>query len=289
VPRHVASKYAAQFVAMLESNESIEGKWPHMAHAVPSQVCNLILKIFPDLDTEPAEKGQQGIRRATDVHPVLDLLERIPDELIRLSADDAALFWANTSALRNSWEDRNRSTNQIFARPLSGAEHTSLFEIKRLLAKCPDEAPAVQTTGLEFLPDDGFREGLRTDMSSANSALMSHEYKAATVLAGSVVEALLLWALVAEGEQNVRAKIGKSAPMKGLNEWLLGQMIPAAHACRIISDDTRKQAELAQNFRNLIHPGRQARLQEICDRGTAHGALAAVERVAGDLAKKFPP
>jgi len=37
-------------------------------------------------------------------------------------------------------------------------------------------------------------------------------------------------------------------------------MIKVAHVCKLISDNTRKQAELAQNCRNLIHPGRQARL-----------------------------
>jgi hypothetical protein len=61
-----------------------------------------------------------------------------------------------------------------------------------------------------------------------------------------------------------------------------------AHACDLITDDSKAQATLAQNFRNLIHPGRQARLGEKCDRGTAYAALAAVERVAADLAKKFP-
>jgi hypothetical protein len=258
-----------------------------MPHAVPSQVCNLIVKVFPDVSNEPAEKGQQAHRRATDVGAILDFLGRVPDELIRLSADDDALFWANTYALRNAWEDRNRSNNNLSIRPLSGAEHTPLFEVKRLLAKCPDEAPAVQTTGLEFLPNDRFREGLRTDISSANSALMNHEYKAALVLGGSVVEALLLWGLEKEGEPKVKAT-AKGAPANALNEWTLGQMIEATHACKLISDNTRKQAELAQNFRNLIHPGRQARLQETCDRGSALGTLAAVEKIAVDLTKKFP-
>jgi hypothetical protein len=261
------------------SNSGPEKGHTAMPHAVPSQVCNLIVKVFPDVSNEPAEKGQQAHRRATDVGAILDFLGRVPDELIRLSADDDALFWANTYALRNAWEDRNRSNNNLSIRPLSGAEHTPLFEVKRLLAKCPDEAPAVQTTGLEFLPNDRFREGLRTDISSANSALMNHEYKAALVLGGSVVEK--------EGEPKVKAT-AKGAPANALNEWTLGQMIEATHACKLISDNTRKQAELAQNFRNLIHPGRQARLQETCDRGSALGTLAAVEKIAVDLTKKFP-
>src|SRR5258708_8756204 len=187
-----------------------------MAHAVPSQVCDLIGEIFPDLATEQAVLGQSGNRRANDVRAVLDLLARIPEELIRLSAKDSALFWANSSALRNGWEDRNPSNNHVFSRPIGRAEHTSLFEIMRLLAKCPDEAPAPDSTGLEFLPDHLFRQGLRTQLSSANSALMNHEYRATAVLGGSVVEALLLGALEQEGESKVRAA-AKGAPKKGLN------------------------------------------------------------------------
>jgi hypothetical protein len=260
-----------------------------MSRIVPSQVCALISRLFPDLDGEKAEKGQHGIRRAADVKAVLDLIERMPGELIRLPAGDEALFWANVSALRTQWEDRVKANghHNVFAKPLTESEHTPPFEIKRLLAKCPDEAPAPQTTGLDFLPDTDFRDGLRTDISSTTSSLLNHEYKASTVLAGSVVEALLLWALEQTGAAAVAAAAPK-APTKPFNAWLLGEMILAAYACQLISDGTRTQAQLAQNFRNLIHPGRQARLGEKCDRGTALGALSAVERVAADLLKKFP-
>ena len=56
--------------------------------------------------------------------------------------------------------------------------------------------PRLQTTTeLVFIPDAGLREGLRLDISTANQALANGEWKAATVLAGSVVEALLLWAV----------------------------------------------------------------------------------------------
>jgi hypothetical protein len=49
---------------------------------------------------------------------------------------------------------------------------------------------------------------------------MNHEYKAATVLAGSIVEALLYWALEQEGEAKIRAS-AVGAPSKPLNKWTL--------------------------------------------------------------------
>ncbi len=260
-----------------------------MAHAVPSEVRQLILRLFPGIQGESLIPGQRPLRVGTTVRAALDLLDRIPDELIQLSPRDFADYFGNVAALRGAWEDRNRSTNQLHDRelvPHSG--HTGLFEIQRLLALCPDQAPDAETSGLTFLRGESdFQRALRTDISSANSALINHEYKEATVIAGSVVEALLLWGLSNYGVTNVRATLS-SMPTASLDEWTLGPMILAAHACQLITDATKKQAELAQNFRNLIHPGRQKRLGEVCDLGTAHAALAAVERVAVDLGRKFP-
>jgi hypothetical protein len=256
-----------------------------VGHIVPSQARDVIRKLFPDLDKEQAKRGEIGFYRAGFVRAVLDLIARIPEELIRLPPEESALFWANVSALRDAWEDRK--ADQVSVIPLPPCAQRSILEIRRYLERCPDEAPAPQTTGLQFVGDIAFRETLRTDISSADSALMNHEYKAATVLAGSVVEALLLWALDAHGVSKVQAT-AKGISSAPLNNWTLGDMIKAAHACNLIANDTKTQAELAQNFRNLIHPGRQARLQDACDRGTALGALAAIERIAADLVKKFP-
>lgn len=64
-------------------------------------------------------------------------------------------------------------------------------------------------------------------------------------------------------------------------------MIGAAYACNIINEQTKKQVEVVQDFRNLIHPGRAVRLKDACSLGTAHAALAAAERVAEDLARKY--
>jgi hypothetical protein len=137
------------------------------------------------------------------------------------------------------------------------------------------------------MKDQELREALSIDIRSANSCLSNHEYKACTVVAGSIIETLLVWALHVQGESNVRAKFGK-APSNALNDWTLGPLIQAAEQCNVISPDTTSQAHLAQNYRNLIHPGRQIRLRDRCDRGTALGALAGVERVVADLRKKFP-
>jgi hypothetical protein len=43
------------------------------------------------------------------------------------------------------------------------------------------------------------------------------------------------------------------------------------------------QCRLAKDYHNLIHPGRAQRLAQVCNRGTALSAVAAVEHVVNGL------
>jgi hypothetical protein len=51
----------------------------------------------------------------------------------------------------------------------------------------------------------------------------------------------------------------------------------------VIKANTVTAANLARDFRNLIHPGKAARTRQSCDRGTARAALAALDHVVRDL------
>jgi hypothetical protein len=68
-----------------------------MAHAVPSQVRQSILRLFPDIEAEPNQQGQRPLRVGTTVRAALELLNRIPDELIRLPANELAEYFGNVS------------------------------------------------------------------------------------------------------------------------------------------------------------------------------------------------
>ena len=169
---------------------------------------------------------------------------------------------------------------------LALSEYSSIRVVYDLLGKCPDSAKAADTTGMEFVDDHDLRTDLRADLTSATSALRNHEYKVATVLAGSVVESLLLWALQGLGEQAIRAAVaskGQPYPKDPIENWGLRDLIAVSATCNLIPSSTKAQAELAQAFRNLIHPGRASRLSAKCTLGTAYAALAAVDMVASEL------
>jgi hypothetical protein len=118
------------------------------------------------------------------------------------------------------------------------------------------------------------------------------EWKASTVLAGAAIEALLHWrlqdpSLGATAVDNAVKGLTetKKLPFSQINLWDLHQFIEVAAHLDLLTPDTCTAARLAKSFRNLIHPGRAARLAQICDRSTALSTVGALEHVIRDLSK----
>lgn len=174
---------------------------------------------------------------------------------------------------------------------IPGFDENPVALIYTALKECPDVSPSPETAGLEFIEEEGFRDNLRVDISSTEIAFSNGEWKGATVLAGSVVEALLLWALQARNPSDIKNTVEALRqsepsfrdPGETLERWDMYSLIEVAAKLQAISANTASQCRLAKDFRNLIHPGRAQRLGEVCDRGTALSAMAAVEFVVRDL------
>jgi hypothetical protein len=263
------------------------GKVPRV---VPTQVVGLIDKLFPSARDEK-EGNPLGLSRENSIQvaAVLKLIEQIPPELLTLSADQYAEYISSSAALTDlieQWRARDFQFQNI--RGLR--KHSPIFLIRQALDICPDEFPAAGTAELSFIADPDLRENLRKDIGTVNTALSNNEWKAATVLSGSVIEALLLWALEQRPPGDIQSAVKKllvsklpKTPENNLEEWVLYQYIEVAAELKVISDDTATAARLAKDFRNLIHPGRAKRFGQECNRGTALSAVAALEHVVNDL------
>jgi len=79
------------------------------------------------------------------------------------------------------------------------------------------------------------------------------------------------------------AKTLLDKPKDDMDHWKLHRFIEVATHLNLIKPETSSAARLAQNFRNLIHPGRAARLEQTCDRGTAYLAIGGMDHVIRDL------
>jgi hypothetical protein len=265
---------------------------------VPSQVVALIDQMFPWAATQPddiAHRIQLELGHSPALEALITLTDQIPAELLPSDANDYRQFVASVAAIRNSieiWIARG-GVHPLAILPGYGYLNPVTL-IRRALLDLPDEAPAPSTVALTYITDQPLRESIRLDMSAAHHDLAQGEWKGATVLAGSEVEALLLWALrehesrhpgalAAAGLALVQAGVLGAAPHADPAQWDLHQYIEVAAQLGKVTQDTAQLVRLSRRFRNLIHPGRAQRLAQKCDRATALGALAAVEAVTRDL------
>jgi hypothetical protein len=244
---------------------------------VPSSVISLIetrQDLYGNVPGLPRVPGS--------VKGLLALIDLIPDELIRVSPSDFAAFVGAREQLKVELDPPH-------FRPYTKTEIEALKVIYQVLRECPDDAPAPDTTDPAFISDEDLRSDLHQDLGEVNRSLHNGEWKGATVLAGSIIETLLLWALQNKTtEANLKAAattLGKSVDLtaRPLEQWYLRELIAFARADGLISESTHTAVILCQDFRNLIHPGRSRRLSLKCNRSTALIGVGGVEAVMRDL------
>jgi hypothetical protein len=251
---------------------------------VPSQIVSF-LNNSPF--SKPPNPHEMSSADAAQLHGLLKLLDEVPEELLPADPKSYGQLVCSKERVRIQLESEYRGPGP-FVSPLLHEAGAQIFQI---MSSCPDQAPAPTTSQLNFITDTALRDSLRVDISAVERALSNGEWKGATVLAGSVIEALLLWALGQRPSADIdSAKMALLAsgkltrqPDLSLERWDLHEFTEVAANLGIIGADTYTETRLAREFRNLIHPGRAQRLGKICDRGTALSCSAALDHVVRDL------
>jgi hypothetical protein len=260
-----------------------------MSKVMPSQVVQTIDQLFPH-----AKLGGRDalieVSSSPKLKAILALIDEIPEELIDLPAPQYAILVLAKSTIEfnlDIWTTRGSGGGMP---PVNGTDVVAA--IRQSLSQCSDEHPPPQTAELLFVSDAALRDSIRRDVGAAYRALANSEWKAATVLAGATIEALLHWKIhswpkMAEIEQAlsevIKNKLANDPKSKDIDRWGLEHFIEVSANMNFIQSDTKIAVGLARNFRNLIHPGRAARLQQTCDRATAYSAIGALEHVIRDL------
>ena len=253
-----------------------------MPRLVPSEVVRIIDELF----SYAGKPDRPNVRLNIDVNgrvtAIISFIDRLPSELLALPPKAFADFLTNLEILRvkNATAMAKGSGYQYSGEPV--------WHLRRHLADCPDESAAESGKEFRFI-DEELRNDLSIDLAEAYGSLHAGRFKAATVLAGAVIEALLVWRLskLTKDERKLAiAKLKLSPSQKPQGEpqkWLFWQLIEVAAAVPVIDGKTATQIRLAKDFRNLIHPGASIRRGERCGKGTALGTLAGVELVVNAL------
>lgn len=211
--------------------------------------------------------------RQSDVRTLLYLIDQLLTELIVLPFYEYVEFERCRSALATALPAWNLgSTQEVY--DVGGKN--AIARIRHLLAKCPDE-PLPVAPEFPFIHDEDVRLGIEDRLRAAWTDFKATEWLGATTFAAVVLEAILLWEIKRLNEGgNIKLK-------KCPDQMELNDLIDKAAEENSISWDTARQAHLARDARNLIHPGKVSRSGSSCDKATALGALTAVYRVASDL------
>jgi hypothetical protein len=130
----------------------------------------------------------------------------------------------------------------------------------------------------DFIAHEGFRTSLENDYSDLLSCYDTAAWKSVLVLAGSIVEALLIDYLVA-----THGNRGGKDPLR----MDLAEAINICKAERVLTERTADLCSVVRSYRNLIHPGRVVRLGEARPtEASAKIAVALVELLVEEVASK---
>jgi hypothetical protein len=217
-------------------------------------------------------------QQRTEVQALLFLLENLPGEFVDLPFQDYLEFTRCRASLATALA-RWTVGDGIPARDVGGKD--PIERLRRLLKQCHDELPPPEPE-LPFIDDIDTRLGIEDQIHAAWTNFDAREWMGATVFAGAALEAVLLWAVKETPAASGRSKESRK-DSKSLHAMRLNDLIDEATELSLISPDSAKQAHLARDARNLVHPGRVARSGRSCSKATALTGLAGLYRVVDDL------
>jgi hypothetical protein len=235
---------------------------------MPSQVVNAIDDLFPHAKTNVSGAKIPTADRSKLIG-IIELIRLIPGELIFAPSKELVDLVLAKSMIEHLLSREGQPPHML---PNFKDDVDLVTILRRTLAKCSDEYPPPQSVELNMIQDADLRESIRNDIGAASRAILNDEWKAATVLAGAAIEALLHWVLSQ-----------RAHPPANLDDLMLGQLLVEAEKLGRLKPNTITEVKLAKDFRNLIHHGRTRRLSERCDRGMAYAAIAALDHVIRDL------
>jgi hypothetical protein len=126
----------------------------------------------------------------------------------------------------------------------------------------------------DFVSDEKFRFSLERDYQELTSSVQVGAWKAAHLLAGSIIEAILADYLLATGLQHT-----------DLLNMALEDAISLAAEKGALSNRAEYIAYTIKSYRNLIHPDRDIRLSENIEEGSAKVVQALVDIVTKEIAE----
>ena len=138
----------------------------------------------------------------------------------------------------------------------------------------------------DFITSLDLRVLLARDYQELSKLIDINARKSALILCGSIMEATLV-SVLRDIEPNALATYSRQFPksQKQIEDWKLWELIAVAHLCKLIDEDTRRQADILRDYRNLIHPLVETRRATELDDELVQAQVALLKRLLRILSR----
>lgn len=264
-----------------------------MARVVPSDIVKYLDNVLPVVATPERRKQRFSVNSKAQpglIQSVAALLRELDETVLPQKPEDYVKFVAAREAIESTARTAETGLSVTLDKLAGFEAQNPIAIVREILGECRDDAIPASTTDMAFITDPIYREMLRRDLAAIEVFLNNRQWKAAMVIGGSLIEALLCFTL--ENRQKDALDALKTLRQRGdlpkntsedLNWWHLKEYVIVAHLIGLLQDRTKDMALLAGQYRNLIHPGKIVREQADCTKGTAFGVVGAVFLVIEDL------
>lgn len=134
----------------------------------------------------------------------------------------------------------------------------------------------------------GLAEVLAHRWDECDRCVTADAHLAGVIVMGSLLEGLLLAVVSKHPEQSNRSAVApknrKTGKVRPFEDWTLSELIDVAHAERWVDLDVKKFSHALREFRNLVHPSEQLKLEEYPDADTCGISWLVVQAAVNDLA-----
>lgn len=144
----------------------------------------------------------------------------------------------------------------------SAAARRKLIEPPRVVPRGLAFAPLTEVSDFSFVADNRLRHIVQRDHAELQRMKTVSALKSRLIVAGGLIEALLLDALQAHKDRALRANQAekdRNGQVKPMEEWHLGSLIDVASELRLITPAAQKFSHGIRDYRNLVHPGKEIR------------------------------
>lgn len=188
--------------------------------------------------------------------------------------------------LEKGWLERSVVRQDEYSHVFITVEGIDEYDRERSIGQVAELRP--ERPDFSFITDPDLRSIIERDYEEIQRCLASEAYKAATVMCGSVMEALLLDALLmdeAKARRSPKApKDKKGEVIKNFGRWALNSMIEVTVDLGIIPKETLGfTSHAVREHRNLIHPAVETRKKIAPEKEEANAARAALDLIIKNL------